>query len=279
MSEPFSPVCPRYQNGHRTDQSELPDLYEPLPSTIEAILRHKSTRNFQSDPLPPNTLETLVAAGQSASTSSMLQTWSVVAVADQERKAKVATLAGDQDFIREAPLFLVFCADLSRLTNMAQREGLPDKALAKMDMFLMASIDAALASQNVALAAEALGLGICYVGAARNNSRELCRLLGLPQRVIALFGMSIGKADPNFLTSIKPRLSQREVLHRECWDDAEQDKHIESYNETLGSFYEDEGKHGRGTWSRHSSEFIATEQLDGREIIRDVIEERGFSLR
>lgn len=220
-----------------------------------------------------------MAAGQSASTSSMLQSWSAVAVTEPSLKEQAAKLADDQDFIREAPLFLLFYADLSRLTKSSQQESLPGKGLEYMDPFLTATIDAALASQNVAIAAQALGLGICYVGAARNNARDLCNLLRLPSRVVTVFGMAIGKADPKFHTSIKPRLEQREVFHQDYWDDEVQDSRIESYNNTIGTFYEDQDKKGRESWSRHSAKPMATEDLQGREIIREVIEERGFSLK
>lgn len=152
----------------------------PNPA-LEALLAHHSIRAFVRDkPLPERTLELLVAAGQSAATSSNLQTWSVVSLTDSEIKRRAAVLSADQAFIHEAPLFLIFCTDLQRLTA--------GEALAYTEIFLMASIEAALASQNVSVAAEALGLGACYVGAVRNRPREMAELLGLPERVIALFG-------------------------------------------------------------------------------------------
>lgn len=58
---------------------------------IEGILNHRSIRNYLDKALPEGWLETLVAAAQSASTSSNLQQWSVVAVTDPELKARVRT--------------------------------------------------------------------------------------------------------------------------------------------------------------------------------------------
>ncbi|KAF2012902.1 Nitro/flavin reductase [Aaosphaeria arxii CBS 175.79] len=263
----------RYQNGR------MEDSFESFSPTVRTILGHRSTRNFSSEPLAPNTLEILLAAGQSASTSSGLQTWSVIAISEPEHKAEVATLCGDQDFIRQAPLFLLFCADLSRLSKISEQEGLPGKGLEHMDMFLMATIDAALASQNVSLAAESMGYGICYVGAARNNARELSKLLRLPPRVIGLFGMAIGKADYSTPTSIKPRLDQHEILHRNFWDSDRQDEHVIAYNKTLGDFYESQGKVRKDSWSRHAAQKLASGNLDGREMLREVLEERDFQLK
>lgn len=252
-----------------------------LPSTpvIEALLRHKSVRRFLPDPLRPGTLETLIAAGQSASTSSMMQTWSAVAVKDPERKSALAAVAGDQDFIRQAPLFLVFCADLSRLTAVCERHHGSGAGLNKMDMFVMAAVDAALAAQNVGAAAESLGLGFCYVGAVRNDSRKMAELLGLPRRAFPLVGMAIGWPDASEDVDVKPRLPMDEVLHRERWDDGRnRDELVFSYDEALNKFYEEHGKPGRGSWSKHMTGIASSEEQDGRERTRQVLEERGFGL-
>ncbi|KAJ4152128.1 hypothetical protein NW765_017637 [Fusarium oxysporum] len=263
----------RYQNGQHED------LDTPLTPTMETLLRHQSVREFLNEPLAPGTLEALVAVAQSASTGSMLQNWSVVAVQEKEHKDTVAKLCGDQEFIRQAPLFLLFCADLHRLSHQCERYEQSGKGLDNTDFFIMATLDAAIAGQNVAVAAESLDLGLCYVGAARNNARDLTKLLGLPQRCIVLFGMSIGKPDPaTNLPAIKPRLPVDEVLHREHWNDDKQDDQIEIYDKVLGTFYFEHQKHGRKTWSAHTSRYVSSIKLDGREEYRKVLDEQGFKL-
>ncbi|KAL4932243.1 Nitroreductase-like protein [Aspergillus undulatus] len=180
--------------------------------------------------------------------------------------------------IRQAPVIIYFCADLSRLSNVSAWEGQPGKALDKMDMFITATIDAALASQNVALAAQSMGLGICYVGGARNNAAQLCELLKLPDRVIALFGMAIGVPDPENLPAVKPRLALQEVLHKETWDDQDQQENVEMYNWSLEKFYDWRQLVGRQSWATFVSKTLASGDLDGRERIRQVLLDRGFGL-
>lgn len=249
-------------------------------AVFEALLSHKSVRNFLPDSLAPGTLELIVAAAQSAASSSNLQTWSVVAVEKPERKAEAATTCGDQDFIRQAPLFLVFCADLARLTDLAAQSDLPAAGLEYLEMFLMAAIDASLAAQNAALAAEALGLGICYVGGARNQPRELSALLELPPRVFALFGMSIGVPNPAKPAAAKPRLPQNAVLHRETYSADAQNESIAAYNAIMRQFYENQKMNVSGEWMQHSAKRIATvEALTGRHILREFLQERGFDLK
>jgi len=165
----------------------------------------------------------LLTAAQSGSTSSLLRTWGVIAIQNPEHKDPVAELAGDQDFIRKALLFLVFCPDLRRLNNLSrQYDQQPARALENMDMFIMSTLDAAIAGQNVKMAAESLGFGICYVGALRNNAAQMCELLNLPPLTWGVFEMAIGY--PNTERNLsgkqtKPRLPMQEVLHMERWSE------------------------------------------------------------
>ncbi|KAI0400649.1 Nitroreductase [Xylaria palmicola] len=256
-------------------------------STLETLLQHRSVRHFLPEPLPHGSLETIIAAAQSAATSSNLQTWSVVALEDPQHKDKAATLCGDQDFIRRAPLFLVFCADLDRLTRVSAQHGLRGEGLEFTEMFLMASLDAGLAGQNATIAAEALGLGACYVGAARNRPRELAELLGLPPRVIAVFGVAVGRPDPARATAVKPRLPQRETLHREMWragpdggGPGRQAENLAEYDVTLASFNAGERREGVPAWTQRSARRIETvESLHGRHVLKDVLRLKGFNLR
>ena len=260
--------------------ADAPPISESAEETVRTILAHKSVRDFRPDPLPDGTLEILVAAAQSAATSSNLQSWSVVALREAARKAQAATLCGDQDFIRKAPLFFVFCADLSRLKFVSEASGTEGAGLDYLEMFLTASIDATLAAQNAAIAAEALGLGICYVGGARNHPRELAELLRLPPRVIGLFGMAVGVPDESKQASIKPRLPQPEVLYREVYSEAQREQQVAHYNAAMRDFYDAQKIHSDADWSQVAAKRVATaKSLNGRDVLSAVLRERGFDLK
>lgn len=249
-------------------------------ATLPVLLAHKSVRRFKPDTLPAGTLEMLGAAAQSAASSSNLQTWSVVAVTDPARKDAAAKLSGDQDFIRQAPLFLIFCADLSRLTAVSEREHLPGAALNYTEMFVTAAIDASLAGQNATIAAESLGLGICYVGGARNHPQGLAALLNLPPRVIGLFGLAVGWPTNGDTTEIKPRLPQPGVIFHETYDAEARDAAVSEYNQTMRDFYKRQKMDVPGAWSEHSAKRVAgPEALSGRDILRQILEERGFGMK
>jgi len=248
--------------------------------TLELLLSHRSVRAYLPDPLPKGALAALVAAAQSAATSSNLQTWSVVAVEDQGRKERLSKLAGDQAHIRESPLFLVWLADLARLERVAQQRELPHAALDYTESFILAVVDATLAAQNAVVAAEALGLGTVYIGGIRNRPQEVAAELGLPPRVFPVFGLCVGRPDPARPAAIKPRLPQEAVLHRERYGLHEQDDAVARYNATISAFYHEQRMRVNGDWSQHSAQRVAgPETLSGRHTIRETLQQLGFDLR
>jgi nitroreductase len=105
-----------------------------------------------------------------------------------------------------------------------------------MDMFLMSCIDAAIAGQSAAIATESFGLRICYVGAVRKNTQQMCELLKLPPNVFGLFGVAVGYVNPEWYSEIKPRLPVREVCHYEVWSEENQDVDVAPLTNRLVPF-------------------------------------------
>lgn len=255
-------------------------LEAPWNSSLTTLLSHRSVRSYLSKPLPIGTLETLIAAAQSASTSSNLQTWSVVAVEDLERKERLAELAGNQAHIRQAPLFLVWLADLARPTRIAEQRGFAHEGLNYLEMFLMSAIDASLAAQNAVVAAESLDLGTVYIGGIRNQPTAVAAELGLPKQVFAVFGLCVGYPDPTQPAAIKPRLPQDAVLHRETYSLETQDTAIAHYNEIMAAFYDQQNMKVEGDWTQHSSDRVASaDSLRNRAHLHDILHQLGFELR
>ena len=251
----------------------------PLAALPDLLLSHRSVRAFSAEPVPEGTVEAMVAAAQSASTSSNLQTWSVVAVEDQARRDALAKCANSQAYVSQAPLQMVWLADLSRLWDAAETHGIAAEGTDYLEMFLVAAIDAALAAQSAALAAEALGLGICYIGAMRNKPREVAEILGLPPRVMAVFGMCVGHPDPARPAAVKPRLGQSGVLFRETYDAAAVPPAVAAYDAAQARFYESQGME-RPAWSKHSANRVAGPQsLSGRHTLAETLRAMGFALK
>jgi nitroreductase len=262
----------------RYGTQQLPEV--AWNETIDLLLSHRSVRAYTAEPLPAGTLEALVAAAQSAATSSNLQAWSVVAVEDPARKERLSKLAGNQAHIRECPLFLVWLADLSRLKRIAEQRGLEHTALAYTEMFVLGVIDAALAAQNAVVAAESLGLGTVYIGGMRNQPQAVAAELNLPPQVVAVFGMCVGWPDPERPAAVKPRLPQAAVLHREGYSLSSEDSAVADYNQAMGAFYQEQQMKVDGTWAEHSARRVAGPQsLSGRHALREALQALGFGLK
>jgi FMN reductase (NADPH) len=227
-------------------------------------------------------VETIVAAGQRASTSSNLQTFSVVAVTDKDTIARLAELCGSQKQIYQASVFLAWCADLSRLDRVCQLRGY-EQVAEHVESFLVAAVDAALAMQNAALAAESLGLGMCYIGAIRNHPAEVIELLALPYLVFPVSGMTLGwpAVDP----FIRPRLPLRAVLHWERYDTSQELAALAEYDRAMieTGIYEDRQVPVPGAldkvedygWMEHSARRAAQAI---RTHLRQVLADQGFRL-
>ena len=86
------------------------------------------------------------------------------------------------------------------------------------------------------VAAQSLGLGSVFVGAIRNHPEQVAAELGLPPHAVATFGLAVGIPDPTEHASVKPRLPQSAVLHREQYDAAPADAHINVYDERLAAY-------------------------------------------
>ncbi len=262
--------------AERYGDTATPQTVAALP---DALLSHRSVRAFVDRPLPDGTIEALVAAAQSASTSSNLQTWSVVAVEDQDRRNALAECAAGQAHIRVAPLQMVWLADLRRLRDSAARHGITAEGTDYLELFLVAAIDAAIAAQNAALAAEALGLGIVYIGAMRNKPLEVAKILNLPERTFAVFGMCVGYPDPEKPATMKPRLRQSAVLHRETYDLDAAAPAVAAYDKESARFYKGQNME-RNAWSLHVGRRVAgPASLSGRHTLRETLNAMGFPLK
>jgi len=198
--------------------------------TIEQIRSHRSIRRYSSEPILRETIELIIAAAQRSSTSSNLQAYSVVAVTDSSIREQLTALCGNQKHILQAPVFLAWCADLNRLDRVCSMRGFQQNH-AYLENFLIAAVDAVIAMQSAAIAAEALGLGICYIGAIRNHPGEVIKLLELPELAFPISGMTLGI--PAEEPIHKPRLPLNEVLHWERYDRTDQDQHLSAYDHIM----------------------------------------------
>lgn len=251
-------------------------------TVVDLIHKHASVRHYKPHPVPAAWIEAIVSAGQGASTSSNLQLYSVIAVTEEAKRDQLADLCGKQPHICEAPVFLAWCADLARLGRVCQLRGYT-QVTEYVENFLVAASDTAIAAQNAALAAESLGLGICYIGSIRNHARAIIDLLALPKLVFPITGMTVGwpAKEPHH----HPRLPLQAVLHWEHYD-PDQDRTLFEYDQTMLATGIYKGRQvavpGKAdqmeeySWQEHSARRVSRAE---RTDLRRVLEDQGFGLK
>ena len=162
---------------------------------------------------------------------------------------------------------------------MARALGETCEGLDYLESLLLGVIDAALAAQNAAVAAEARGLGIVYLGALRNQPEKVAAELGLPHGALGVFGMCVGHPDPARPAAVKPRLPQSVVLHREQYSARGEAEGVAAYDAIMTRFYTSQARNVQG-WSGHSVARIRdARSLNGRDRLSQSLKALGFAIK
>lgn len=259
----------------------MPDT-QPAPAlrseTIALLSRRVSVRRFRPDPVPEAMVEAILKAAFRAPTSSNIQSYSVVVVRDRDVLARLAPVTGHQKHVAEAPVFLAFCADLTRIAFALEKHG-HTVADNNMETGLVSSIDAALVGMCASLAAGSLGLGGVMIGAVRNDASAVAKILGLPERVYCVFGLCLGWPDDAPVQ--KPRMDYAGVVHYERYGAQRAEGDMAS---RLAAYDADLARHYRAT-GRPTTDDSWTHDMDKkfhpwlRDKLRQQLEERGFDFR
>ncbi len=171
---------------------------------FEAISGRRSIRKFKKENVSDELIRKVVNAGIWAPSAGNVQAWEVVIVQDEEKRRKISETAYMRDFIAEAPVIMVSCANMERSSAVYGARG--------MDLYCIQ--DAACATQNMLLAAYALGLGTCWVG---SFDEELLRdLIDIPNilKPVALVPLGYPDEEPYPPTRREPE----EFIHMEKFD-------------------------------------------------------------
>ena len=246
-----------------------------MAEDIHRLLRsHRSIRKFVDEPLDDQVVADIVQSGLCAATSSNLQATTVIRVRNEATRRRIAEVAGGQQHIVTAGAFLVWCADLNR-TRRACEMGGGSMTSGMTEQFIIATVDVALAAQNAVVAAEAQGLGICYIGAVRNDPQVVADLLELPDDVYPVFGLCLGRPaqDPE----VKPRLPIEIELKDDTYDEEGEAELIKGYDDVMRDYYRTRtGGTKDSAWTEEMARLVDGER---RPHMRQFLADRGFGLR
>jgi len=245
-----------------------------MPTEVTQLIKsHRSIRQYKDQPIAEEVLQEILDCAQWAPSSHHVQAYSVIVVRSSEVKEKLSALAGNQRWVKECPVFLVFCADYYRLQQVCEMHG-QTLAADEVESLLVGAVDTALAAENVLLAARSHGLGGVMIGGIRNNPREVANVLGLPTLTVPLMGMCLGY--PAQDVQQKPRLPKRAVIHEERYQTERIAGALEEYEQTTSEYYS-ERTNGQRTdgWTKQMADYLNKPR---RAHVTPFIKEQGMRL-
>jgi nitroreductase/FMN reductase [NAD(P)H] len=181
--------------------------------TLDYLAGRRSCRSYLDRPVDPALVETLAAAAFCAPTKSDLQQRDLVILRDAALRAEIDALFPDAPWIAAAPAFLVFCGNNRRQRQLHEWRGRPF-ANDHLDAFFNAVVDASI--------------GCCPISALRNHADRVGELLGLPDHVFPLAGLTLGW--PAEAGEISLRLPLEVTLHQDRFDEIGLREAVDAYD-------------------------------------------------
>ncbi|MDX9882881.1 MAG: nitroreductase family protein [Prolixibacteraceae bacterium] len=201
---------------------------------MELLLNHKTIRKYQRRDISQEDLDTILECGIRASNTGNMQLYSVVVTREQENKEKLAPLHFNQPMVKQAPVVLTVCLDVNRFNKWCAINN-AEHGYNNLLWFVTGVVDSMLFAQNICVAAENLGLGICYLGTALYNAAGIIEVLKLPKGVFPVVAITLGypAEDPEPVD----RLDLRGIVHEEIYSDYDADmiKELFAFKEGLES--------------------------------------------
>ena len=208
--------------------TETPGSQEYPNPTIQTLLERASCRSFTDDPIPPETLQLVLEAGVRAASGGNLQPTSIVQIEGQETKDWLAEECG-QSFIAQAPVLLTLCIDWWRGKRWAELEVAPISATRSFRHFWISFQDTVICAQSICTAADALGLGSCYIGTVIDLVPALCERLELPEGVFPVVLLCLGV--PRHPPKVRRKLDQAVVVHKERYHKLDDEALLAAYED------------------------------------------------
>lgn len=241
--------------------------------TINLLAKHASVRKYKPITLSNEEVRELVSAGQAAASSNFVQAYSAIHLTDPTIKEELVKFASNAQQFSTAGAILVLCMDYYRIEKGAQLTGQIDYQNA--EDLLVAATDVALFAQNISIAAESKGYGICYIGGVRNHPAEISELLGLPKGVAPMYALTIGVPDEQ--NEVKPRLPVEAILHENHYNKEKYEELIPQYNETMNEYYQNRSTNQKNSdWSDSIATFLGQPR---RLHMKEFLQKQGFDFK
>ena len=204
----------------------MDDLYD-------VMLKRRSIRQYKDQPIPAALIAKLMQAAVNAPSGGNLQPLSIIIVRQPERRKALAKLVGNQPWVGQAPLSMVFCLDFYRLKRWAGMYETEFKGEQAVAHFLIGFADLMIAAQNVATLAQSHGLGSVYVGTILHDIDVARKQFDLPEFVLPMMVLAMGY--PKSIPTEVSKLNSDIVFHEERYHLPEEKAIQRAFEEKYGA--------------------------------------------
>lgn len=195
---------------------------------MELLRHHRSIRSYLEKDISDDILNEILECGTRASNTGNMQLYCVIVTKDIDKKKLLAPFHFNQPMVVRAPVLLTIGIDINRFNKWCTINN--TQADFKSLLWLLnGTIDASIFAQNICIAAENKGLGICYLGTTLYNAPEIVEVLNLPAGVVPITALTLGY--PENIPELTDRLPLEAVIHYEEYIDFKESRINELYRE------------------------------------------------
>lgn len=169
---------------------------------LECIQKRVSVRSFSDEPVPEEIVLESIKIGNLAPSAGNLQARDFIIVTNKDTKKKLMAAAYGQEFLAEAPVVIVCCANLQRIRSYGKRG---------IELYCLQDVAAAI--ENILLYFVDKGYASCWIGAFDESA--VSKILSIPSHARPVAMLPVGK--PKGITHRTPRLNLESLVHREKW--------------------------------------------------------------
>ena len=214
-----------------------------MNETLNLIRERVSLRKYAPKPIDPEHLEAIMHSTMRAPTAGNMMLYSVIQVDDQGKKDSLSETC-NHPFIAEAPLMLLFLADMQRIYDFYLAFGVPDYCqehglefqTPQASDLMMSCCDALIAAQTSVIAAESLGIGSCYIGDIMGHCEEHQEIFQLPRWTFPIALVCYGYYPKGVKRKLNTRFDRKFVWFRDAYRHLSRTDFQDMYGEIIEKF-------------------------------------------
>ena len=189
-----------------------------MNDVIKTINERVSLRKYDDKEISKEHLDAIIESAIKAPTAGNMMMYSILKITDEKTKEILSKTCDNQPFIKNAPVVLIFLADMQKWYDYFEVCNVENVKSPGMNDFMLGVNDALIACHSAVLAAESLGIGSCYIGDVMENYEEHKKLLNLPDYTFTAAMITLGYYPENMKRVYRDRFDKEYVVFDEVYN-------------------------------------------------------------